>query len=156
MATNVVTFHYVLTNNEGAEIDSSRGQDPLSFLTGQGQIIPTLETALLAMQPAEKRVVKISAVDGYGERIEDLMIQVERDQIPADAQQGDMLRLESDNEVRPAIVVSLTETHAVIDANHPLAGVDLTFDVELVSTRQATADEEEHGHAHGPDGHHHH
>lgn len=145
----VVTFHYHLTNSRGEEIDSSRGREPLSFLAGQGQIIPLLETELLGMQPQEKRVVKIASVDGYGERIEQLVMTVEREQLPKDVQTGDMLRLENDSEVRPALIVSMTDTQAVIDANHPLAGVDLTFDVELVEIRAATKDELSHGHVHG-------
>ncbi len=156
----VVTFHYVLTNTKGDQIDSSRTSDnPMMFLEGAGQIIPGLEKVIGLLNVGDKRKITVEAKEAYGEFDQKLVMKVPRDRFPKDAdiQEGDQFRAGSANEPGPIFTVkTVTTAEVTVDGNHPLAGQDLTFDIEIVSTRLATAEEMEHGHAHDPNGHHHH
>lgn len=156
MSQRVITFHYTLSDPQGETIDSSQGHEPLSFLEGQGEIIPGLERHLQGMKAQEKAKVTIPAAEAYGARDENFVVTVPLDKLPAkDVKVGDQFRADGTPEGLPFTVVQMTATEATLDGNHPLAGVDLTFDVELVSIREATAEETTHGHVHGPGGHHH-
>jgi FKBP-type peptidyl-prolyl cis-trans isomerase SlyD len=151
----VITFHYTLTDSEGQTLDSSRDAEPLSFMEGVGQIIPGLENLLATLQKGDKKVVTIASKEAYGERNEQLVVEVERAKLPkGDLQVGDQFQTQ-DPHSPPFTIVDVTETHAILDANHPLAGMDLTFDVEITEMRDATDEEKSHGHSHGPGGHHH-
>lgn len=156
MSKKVVSFHYVLTDAKGNKLDASDKAEPLSFLTGTGQIIPGLESELVKLKIGDKKRIQVTAAEAYGDRDNTLVQQVPRERMPqGDLKVGDMLR--TDNEHFSVVTVTeVTLSHVTVDGNHPLAGQDLTFDVELVSERDATLDELAHGHAHGPDGHHHH
>jgi len=154
MSQRVISFHYTLTNTRGETLDSSRGDHPLSFLEGAGQIIPGLETHLRTMQSGDKRKVHVKAADAYGPRDDSLVLEVERQKLPnKSVKVGDQFR--TNQYPTPLTVTRLTDTHATLDANHPLAGQDLLFEVEITEVRAATAEELAHGHVHGPGGHHH-
>ncbi len=151
MSQKVISFHYKLTVADGKVLDSSEGREPMTFLAGGQQIIPGLEKELLALKTGEKRQVKIQAADAYGPRDSGKIVEVALAELSKDrtVAVGDRFRGSSDPHAPPLTVTKITETHATLDANHPLAGVDLTFDVEVTETRAATKDEMAHGHVHG-------
>lgn len=154
----VVSFHYTLKDSEGQVLDSSSGAEPLSYLHGHGQIVPGLEGALLGKAPGAQFNVTVQAAEGYGERREELVISVPKSEwtLPAEVGAGELVELQSpEGEVIPARIVEINEQVVVLDANHPLAGENLHFEIELTAVRAATAEELAHGHAHGPGGHHH-
>jgi len=153
----VIEFHYVLHDTKGSLIDQSDDGEPLAFLEGAGQIIPGLESVLLTMAKGDKREVHVKAEDAYGDRDESLVANVPVAQLPTqEVKVGDMFRSGPNQEDPIMVVTSVTGTHVTLDANHPLAGQDLVFKVEIHEIRPATDDEMAHGHAHGPGGHHHH
>jgi FKBP-type peptidyl-prolyl cis-trans isomerase SlyD len=157
MSKRVFAFHYVLRNTAGEILDQSDEGQPISFLEGAGQIIPGLESQLLPLKTGDKREVSVGAAQAYGERDEKLVVKVPRDQIPSkDVKIGDMFRGGPDEDAPVFTVTEVTTSHVTVDANHPLAGEDLTFSIVMAEIRQATAEEIAHGHAHGPGGHHHH
>lgn len=156
MSRRVVSIHYTLTNSSGEKLDSSSGQDPLTYMEGVGQIIPGLEKEIALLQKGDKKRISVPASEAYGERDERKIIKVPREKMPKqDIQIGD--RFAGGGEPHsPVFVVKETSlTEITLDANHPLAGVDLTFEVELVAVRAATEEEAAHGHAHGEHGHSH-
>jgi FKBP-type peptidyl-prolyl cis-trans isomerase SlyD len=156
MPTKVITFHYTLTDNAGATLDTSAGSEPLAFLVGAGQIIPGLETHLLAMNVGDKRRVLVPAKDAYGAKNPANIAEVPLDKMPAQQiKVGDRFRAGSDDHAPVVVVTKVTDTHVTLDGNHPLAGLDLTFDVEVTGIRDATDEELAHGHVHGAGGHHH-
>ncbi len=157
-ANRVVSIHYTLTDDKGAVIDSSRGSEPLQYLEGAGNIIPGLEKEVAKMATGDKKKVKIPAADAYGEKRADMVLDVPRSQFPADMSPkvGDRFRGGPDDHSPIFTVLAVEDDKVKLDGNHPLAGQDLNFDVEVTEMRAATADEISHGHAHGPDGHHHH
>jgi FKBP-type peptidyl-prolyl cis-trans isomerase SlyD len=147
----VVSLHYTLSLANGEIIDSSRGGEPFTFLVGHQQIIPGLEAGLMGMQEGEKKTVQVAAKDAYGERDENLVQTVDRSLIPETIElyEGLVLsgRSESGHEIE-VVVKSFNDREVVLDMNHPLAGEDLTFDVEILEIRDATPEELAHGHAH--------
>ena len=153
--SRVVSFHYTLKNKSGETLDSSAGAEPLSFLENTSSIIPGLEAELKKMNAGDKKVIEILAIEAYGPLRDELIVDAPKTQFPSDynPKVGDKFRTGSHSPV--FTVVSLSDTHIKLDGNHPLAGVDLSFDVEIVETRDATEEEMEHGHAHGAHGHHH-
>lgn len=157
MAQQVIGFHYTLKDKDGNVIDSSEGQNPLLFLEGSGQIIPGLESELTGMNSGDKKNVEIKAADAYGEIIEDLRITVQKSQFPDDKeiQVGDQFQVSNEPNAPIFTVINIEGDDIHIDGNHPLAGHDLFFDVEVTEKREATQEELDHGHAHGPGGHHH-
>lgn len=155
MSKRVLSFHYILTNTKGDVIDTSRsGGHAFPVLEGAQQIIPGLEAELFKMSVGEKKKVQVAAAQAYGVVREDLKVKVPKTQLPAgDIHVGMQL---SAGDHGPVFVVTSVETeHVHLDGNHPLAGQDLTFDVEVTEIRAATEEELQHGHAHGPHGHHH-
>ncbi len=156
MNPRVVSFHYTLTDDAGQVIDSSAGHDPMMYMEGAGQIIPGLEKELKSLNPKDKKKIHVIAAEAYGNRDERFVLNVPLDRLPTkDLQVGMQFKIDQDPNSPPFTVVQITPTEAILDANHPLAGVDLNFDVEIISIREATAEEQQHGHAHGGDGHHH-
>lgn len=155
----VVTLNYTLKDDAGELIDSSEGAEPLLYLHGAENIVPGLEKALTGKAKGEKLKVTVEARDGYGDRDEGGVHRVSRSQFPPKLklQRGMQLGAEGpDGEAVPVWVVGVEGDAVVIDFNHPLAGVRLNFDVEVVDIRDASHEEVAHGHPHGPDGHHHH
>jgi len=156
---HVVQVHYTLTNGEGETLDSSRHADPLSYLHGAHNIVPGLEKEMQGRAVGDKFQVSVAPEEGYGER-NDLGLQgVPRDQFPEDAEllEGMQLALQDENgNMIPAWVSHVRDDMVAIDLNHPLAGVTLVFDIEVMGIRDATDEELNHGHPHGPGSHHHH
>lgn len=154
----VIGFHYTLKDKEGQIIDSSEGSSPLIFLEGSGQIIPGLEVELVGLNIGDKKNVEVKAKDAYGDVISELRITVNKSQFP-DGQQinvGDQFQVNNEDHAPIFTVVGIEEDDIHIDGNHPMAGQDLFFDIEITEVREATEEEIAHGHAHGDGGHHHH
>ncbi|MCR9068861.1 MAG: peptidylprolyl isomerase [Rhodobacteraceae bacterium] len=130
-----VSIHYTGTLADGTTFDSSQGRDPLSFEMGKGQIIPGLEAALDGMSEGDSKTVTIPADQAYGPRQEDAMQQIPRASVPDDIplDPGTQLQMQTpDGRAVPVMVADVTEETVTLDANHPLAGEDLTFAVEVV------------------------
>lgn len=144
----VVSFHYTLTDSKGEKLDSSVGHEPLTFMEGVGQIIPGLEKELTKLKLKEKKKIIVPAKEAYGLRDNKFLVEVPRANFPPDVKLGDEFQAKDDEHGHPLKVTQLSATHITMDANHPLAGQDLTFDVEMVEIREATAEELAHGHAH--------
>lgn len=156
MSKSVVTFHYTLRNKEGQLLDSSSGGQPIVFLEGGGQIIDGLEEALRGAVAGAKLKVEVASARAYGVRDASLVRKIKRGQLPVDELKlGDMFQTGQDRHAPVVTVTAIDGDDVTLDANHPLAGVDLVFDTEIVEVREATAEEIAHGHAHGPGGHHH-
>jgi FKBP-type peptidyl-prolyl cis-trans isomerase SlyD len=154
----VVVLHYTLTNDAGEVLDSSAGGSPLAYLHGQGNIVAGLEKALDGRSVGEKVQVRVAAADGYGLRDPALVKRVPRRSFGPVKRITPGMQFQVKLERGQARVVTVTAVKGdmvTIDGNHPLAGENLTFDVEITEIRDATAEELEHGHVHGPGGHHH-
>ena len=133
---DTVSVHYRGTLSDGTEFDSSAGSDPIRFTIGSGEVIPGFESAIQGMSAGEKKTETIPSEDAYGERREDLVFTVDRSQMPPDneVEVGDMLRIGFPDGSSAAVQVAALDGDSVtLDANHPLAGKDLTFELELVS-----------------------
>ena len=153
---HVVSFHYTLTNAEGETLDKSQGE-PLAYLQGAGNIIPGLENALLGKTVGDKFTITIPAAEAYGEYNPELVQEVPAQMFQGvdNIQAGMQFQAQTDDGVQIVTVKAVEGDTVVVDANFPLAGQDLTFDVEVVEIRVASAEELEHGHVHGAGGHHH-
>jgi FKBP-type peptidyl-prolyl cis-trans isomerase SlyD len=147
----VVSMHYTLTDDDGNTIDSSAGADPLVYLHGAGNIIAGLENALLGKTEGDALQVDVDAAEGYGE-IQPEMIQI----VPRAAFEG-VENIEVDmafeahtpeGGIQRIVVREIEDDQITVDANHPLAGMGLHFDVQILAVRDATDEEKEHGHAH--------
>lgn len=155
MSKRVVSFHYNLTNDSGVQLDSSHGHAPLTFMEGVGQIIPGLEKVIASLNKGDKQNIKVTAAEAYGERDERYVVKVPRGNFPeGNIQVGDEFQSSEDPNAHPFRVIDVNLQEVTLDANHPLAGVDLNFDVEIIDIREATAEELSHGHVHGPGGAH--
>ncbi len=151
---NVITFHYTLRDPSGRVLDTSSGADPVTFLEGAGQIIDGLDEALRSLAAGTKARIGVPAARAYGERDEQQVQRVLRALLPVEGElrPGDQFQAGTDRYAPIVTVVGLEGEEVLLDANHPLAGVDLTFDVEVLAVRAATAEEAAHGHAHGEGG----
>jgi FKBP-type peptidyl-prolyl cis-trans isomerase SlyD len=154
MKPNVVTFHYTLRDPAGRVLDTSAGGEPITYLEGAGQIIDGLDEQLRGEPAGTRRVVQVPAAKAYGEHDAGQIQRLPRAQIPVEGELnvGDRFQTDTDRYAPIVTVVALDAETITLDANHPLAGVDLTFEVDVVAVRAATAAEVEHGHAHGADG----
>jgi len=139
-----VTVHYTGRLEGGEVFDSSECHDdacgcesgPLEFVIGEGQVIPGFEKAIIGMSPGDEKTVTIPVVEAYGERVEEMVAEVPRSDIPADLTLEVGLSLEvtqEDGHAFPVLITDVTDTTVTLDANHPLAGKDLIFDLKLVS-----------------------
>jgi FKBP-type peptidyl-prolyl cis-trans isomerase SlyD len=146
----VVTFHYTLRDPGGRVLDTSAGGEPITYLEGAGQIIDGLDAQLRIAATGERTRVTVPAARAYGERDAALVQRVKREALPIDGelQVGDQFQTDTDRAAPVVTVRAIEGDEVVLDANHPLAGVDLTFDVEIVAARAATPEELAHGHAH--------
>ncbi len=149
MASNVVTFHYTLRDPQGRVLDTSEGGTPISYLEGAGQIIEGLDEALRGVAAGTKTRVEVPAAKGYGERDEQQIQRVLKSLLPVEGELhiGDRFQAGADTYAPIVTVVGVEGEEEVLGADHPLAGVDLTFDVEVTGVREVTAEEVEHGHA---------
>jgi len=156
MLKQVITFHYTLTDKKGNVIDFSTGKNPLIFLEGSGQIIPGLEAVLVMMNKGGKKDVHIPYQEAYGPYDEKLISKAPRHKFPAtEIKVGDAFQVGGGESYQIVTVIEVGEIEITLDGNHPLAGQDLSFSVEIVDRRDATAEELAHGHVHGAGGHHH-
>ena len=149
----VAAIHYTLRDNEGTVLDSSEGREPLHYIQGIGNLILGMEEGLEGKTKGEKVKIKIAPEKGYGVVNPELV-----QKVPMKAFEGQEVKTGMRFNTNQGDVVTVTEVSTdsvTVDGNHPLAGVELNFDVEVVEVREATADEISHGHVHGPDGHHH-
>lgn len=152
----VVSMEYTLHVDQ-EEIDSSKGQDPLQFLVGHGNIISGLEREMIGMKVGESKDVVIAPADAYGEFDEEAFMNVPRGEFPKDmpVEEGLELTVKDDaGQTRYARIDAVEGETVTLNFNHPLAGDELHFNVKIVSVREPTSEELEHGHVH-QDGHHH-
>lgn len=130
-----VRVHYTGRLDNGQEFDSSRDGDPLEFTVGEGQVIPGFEEAVRGMSVGDKKTVEIDPDDAYGQRREQLVQSVSREGMNLDVEPQEgmnlIMQLPDGNQI-PVAITEVTDTHVTLDANHPLAGEKLTFDVEVV------------------------
>jgi FKBP-type peptidyl-prolyl cis-trans isomerase SlyD len=155
---SAVSFHYSLTDDEGQQLDSSAGKEPLAYLHGAGNIIPGLENALTGKAVGDSMTVAVSAAEGYGEVQQELIQDVPRTSFQGIEQIEVGMQFEAQTGqggTVPVTVTAVTDETVTVDGNHPLAGKNLNFDVSIEAVRDATAEELEHGHVHGPGGHEH-
>lgn len=149
----VASIHYTLTDNKGEILDTSDGREPLVYLHGAGNLIAGMEEGLEGKAKGDKFQLKISPDKGYGELDPSMTQKVPRSAF-GDQQVKPGMKFSTGN----GAVVTVTEVgldSVTVDANHPLAGVELNFAVEVMDVRSATAEEVSHGHVHGAGGHHH-
>lgn len=155
----VVSLDYTLRLDDGEIIDSSNENEPLEYLHGYGQIIPGLEKALVGLTVGDSKTVVVPAAEAYGEVNMEAFEIVPRSMFPDDMELEEGLTLSlrdaETNEPFDAAIVEVRENEVMLDFNHPLAGEALHFEVKIPALRAATEEELTHGHAHGPDGHHH-
>lgn len=154
----VVVIDYTLTNDSGETIDSSAGGDPLAFIFGSGHIIPGLEDALAGKAKGDTLTTRIAPEDGYGVRMEELIQVVPREMFEGvdDIEVGMQFHAQNDGgEMHVITITNIDGDQLTVDGNHALADVHLNFDVTVVDVRDATAEELDHGHVHGPGGHNH-
>ena len=151
-----VSIHYTLTNDEGEVLDSSIGDEALVFLQGSGNIISGLEKAMVGKVAGDKFNVRIEAEEAYGELMDDMIQVISRDMFEGvdEIEVGMQFHADVSFGTGVVTVVSIDEENVTIDGNHPLAGVALTFDVEVIDVRAATEEEATHGHIHGAGCHH--
>ncbi|EKE78264.1 MULTISPECIES: FKBP-type peptidyl-prolyl cis-trans isomerase [Oceanibaculum] len=134
-AGDTVRVHYTGTIADGSTFDSSVGNEPIQFVIGEGRVIPGFEQAAVGLTPGESRTVTIPAGEAYGEHRADLVQEVERASLPAEIEYAEGLQLQAQGPNQQPLmltVTSVTDETITLDANHPLAGKDLTFDIELV------------------------
>jgi FKBP-type peptidyl-prolyl cis-trans isomerase SlyD len=156
VSKEVISFNYTLTDKDQKVIDASAEGHPLIFMTESGQIIPGLENILLHMGVSEKKTVTIPSKEAYGDFNKTLVYKVARAKLPTtDIKVGDVFEAGNGKESFPVSVIAIEGDEITLDGNHPLAGQDLTFAVEIVQKRMATVEEVAHGHAHGTGGCHH-
>jgi len=154
----VVTIHYKLTLDNGTVVDSSEGQDPLAYLHGTGSIVSGLESALEGRSAGDSFNVKVAPEDGYGQRSPDAVQVVARDVFPEDAKLEPGISFHAMDENQQALIGTITAVEGekiTVDFNHPMAGLNLNFEIEVTEIRDATDEEKEHGHVHGSGGHEH-
>jgi FKBP-type peptidyl-prolyl cis-trans isomerase SlyD len=154
---SVVSIHYTLKDDAGSVIDSSASGDPLTYLHGHGNLVAGLERALDGKDVGDKLQVTVSPADGYGDYDDRLVQKVPRRTLKgiSNVRVGMRLHAQTEHGPRAVTVTQLVGDMVTIDANHPLAGQNLNFDIEVSDIRAATEEELSHGHVHGPGGHHH-
>lgn len=164
MSNKVISVHYNLHKDtaEGEMIESTQGKEPLVFLSGAGQMIPDFEANVVNLNPGDSFSFGITSDKAYGTRSDDAIIELQKDMFMEDDKLVDgvvkdnILPLQDQNgRVVPAKVVEIKEETVTMDVNHPLADQDLHFIGNVVEVRDATKEELEHGHVHGPGGHEH-
>lgn len=154
----VVSFHYRVSEEAGSEVENSHARDPMAFLFGHGNIIPGLEQAMAGHAAGDRFEVVVAPEQAYGLRREDFVQRVPKKYF----RDGEHLRpgmatvLSTRDGQRSVTVLKVGSSVIDVDLNHPLAGKTLRFEVEVTGVRDALESEIEHGHAHGPDGGHHH
>lgn len=152
----VVTIHYTLHLDGGQEVDSSQGKEPMAYLHGHGNIVPGLERALQGASLGDKLKVKVAPEDGYGKAMPNAVQDVPMSAFPPDFKPEPGMSFgaqDADGNVMRLWVASVAGDTVTITPNHPLAGENLNFAIEVMAIRNAAAEELKHGHPHGPGGH---
>ena len=155
---HVVTLHYRLTLDDGSIADESFGGEPLVYLHGHGNIVPGLEQMLVGKSAGDKADVTVTPENGYGDYDPTLDQKVPRSAFPADAELQVGIAFQAQTQEGKPITLwirAIQGDEVTVSPNHPMAGQTLNFSVEILEVREATAQEKEHGHAHGPAGHDH-
>lgn len=132
---DTVKVHYTGKLENGTQFDTSQGRDPLEFTIGAGQIIPGFERAVIGMNPGDSKTVVVSPDNAYGPHREDMVLEVDRNQFPPDIDPkvGQQLQIRQENDESTVVTVTeASEASVTLDANHPLAGENLTFDIQLL------------------------
>lgn len=151
----VVCFHYTLKDADGNELENSHDGAPQVYLHGGDNLLPMLEQAMAGHTGGDHLTVELDAIDAYGVRRDDLVQRMATKHLRSRDRKltaGSIAYIETREGPRPVTVLKVGRHQATVDANHPLAGRDLVFDIEITTVRDATADELAHGHAHGADG----
>ena len=153
----VVSIDYTVSDEDGVVIDSSEDSGPMSYLQGSSAVIPGLESILEGKVKGHHVLITVSPEDGYGIRDEELVQAFPKRQFedPDALEVGMQFELQSDEDPTIVSIVGIEEDQILVDGNHPLAGMTLTFDVTVREVRLPTKEELSHGHVHGPGGHHH-
>lgn len=153
----VVRFHYSLSEVGGERIEDSRDEEPVTYLHGHGNILPALEQQLEGKTVGDSILATLSAADAYGERDENAIARVPLKHLVyrGKLEPGALAAVRTEHGMRQVRVLKVGKFNVDVDANHPLAGKALTFEVEILEAREATAEEIAHGHVHGEGGHHH-
>src|SRR5690606_22418831 len=153
----VVLFHYIVRDEQGNEVENSRGGEPNAYLHGHGGIIRVLEDALEGRESGDTFIVTVSPDKAYGARKPDAIQRIPIKQLMTAKlwQPGMIVQVQTEHGPRHVLVAKVGHMFADVDTNHPMAGKTLTFDIEIIEVRAAEADEIAHGHVHGPGGHHH-
>lgn len=143
-------MHYAVSDSDDTLIDSSYDHKPMAIIYGTGYLIPGLEEALENHEAGDKFEVSVEAEQAYGPRHDEYVQSVQKDLLQGveDLAVGTQLRATTDEGEQTVIVIDMTDDVVTVDGNHPLAGLDLKFDVEILEVREATAEELEHGHIH--------
>jgi len=151
---SVVVMHYAVSDSEGTLIDSSYDDKPMAIIQGTGYLIPGLEDALEGHKADDKFEVAVSCEQAYGPRHDEYVQTVPKEALAGveDLAVGTQLRATTDDGEQTVIVIDVQDDTITVDGNHPLAGIDLNFDVEILEVREATAEELEHGHVHAEGG----
>lgn len=148
----VVKMHYAVKDKDDNLIDSSYDGQPLEFIQGSKMLIEGLEQALNGHEKDDSFEVKVSAEEAYGPRHETLVQSLGKEMFAGfEVQVGMQLRASTDDGEQTVIVVAIDEDTVTVDGNHPLAGIDLAFDVQIIDVREATEEELAHGHVHSSD-----
>ena len=153
---NVGLIEYTLTDETGETLDASNG-NPLAYLHGHGNLIPGLEKELAGKTVGDKFQTTVPAAEGYGERVDALVQTVPNTMFQGvdTIEVGMRFEAQSEQGMHSVEITAIDGEQVTVDGNHPLAGLPLTFDVEVIGVRKATEEEIEHGHAHGDGGHQH-
>ena len=153
----VITFHYTLTNAEGEQMESSREGDPITYLHGANNIVTGLEKAMEGHAIRDSFTAKLEPEEAYGVRNENNIQRVPLKRLKGIGKisVGQILNLQTDKGQVQVTVLKVGRFNVDVDGNHPLAGQQLTFDVEIADIREASKEELEHRHVHGPGGHQH-
>lgn len=156
-AGKVVLMDYTLTDDDHEVIDSSKGQEPLAYIHGAGQIVLGLEKAMEGRSVGDSFKVSVSPEEGYGVSDESNIAVIPADQIEGvdELEVGTQLHTMTDEGEQTVVVTKIEGNDITIDGNHPLAGLTLNFEITVRGVRDATEEEIAHGHAHGEGGHHH-
>lgn len=141
MPPQLITFHFTLRDAEGRLLDTSQGGAPITYTEGDGTIIEGLEEALRGLAAGARQRIMVPAARGYGARDEQLVRRVKRRSVPVDAlKAGDQFQTGPDRHAPVVTIVAIEGDEVVLDANHPLAGLDLWFEVEVVAVGPAAPD----------------
>ena len=156
-ADRVVLIHYTLKDDSGAVIDSSTGNEPLAYIQGHGNLVAGLEKALEGKKEGDKVSVSVPAAEGYGIHDPALIQRVPKRSLQGSGEikKGMQFQGQTPAGMRLFTVTAITGDMITLDGNHPLADKTLNFDVDVVTVREPTTEELEHGHVHGAGGHHH-